>query len=217
MQRLPVAATIVLLMAGNVALAADQVAIGQFSQGTLDGWDSRAFNGETSYALSSDPDLGRQVLRADADGTASGRFRKITVDLTKTPYLHWSWKVDTVFAGIDETQKSGDDYPARIYVADERGLFGLTSISLNYVWASVHPVGSIWASPYTGQVRLLAVDSGKAKLETWVEHKRNVRDDLSRVFGEDITTLDGVALMTDADDHHGHATAAYGDIWFGAD
>ena len=94
---------------------------------------------------------------------------------------------------------------------------GMNSLSVNYVWASQHPAGSTWSSPFTKRVRLLAMDSGTTALKTWVSHKRNVRDDLKDLFDEDITSIDAVALMSDTDNSGGHARAYYGDIWFSAE
>ena len=91
---------------------------------------------------------------------------------------------------------------------------GLRSLSVNYVWASQHPRGSAWPSPFTNRVLLLAMNSGMAGIGTWVSHKRNVQADLKTLFGEDITSIDAVALMTDTDNSGGHARAFYGDIWF---
>lgn len=49
--------------------------------------------------------------------------------------------------------------------------------------------------------------------DSWVRHKRSLREDLKKVFGEDITEIiDAVAIMTDADDHKGRAQTYYGDI-----
>jgi hypothetical protein len=140
----------------------------------------------------------------------------MTIDLTKTPYLNWSWLVTGTFQSIDETQKAGDDFPARVFVVIRRGLLGMDTIALNYVWASQHSKGSFWASPYSSQVRLLAIDAGGTGLGTWVMHKRDVREDLRSVFGEDISAIDAIAIMTDTDDHKGHAKTYYGDIWLSA-
>lgn len=115
---------------------------------------------------------------------------------------------------IDESVKSGDDFPARIYVVVKRGILGASSLALNYVWASQHSLGSEWPSPYSDRVRLVATDSGQQGLGAWVNRKRNLRDDLKRAFGQHITEIDAIAIMTDADDHKGRATAFYGDIWF---
>jgi hypothetical protein len=196
---------------------AETVPVGRFSAGTLEGWESRAFNGETAYALVDEPGAASTVLRAEAKGSASGYFRKIEVDLSRTPYLNWSWKVERTFPGIDEDERAGDDYPARIYVVVERGILGLTSFSLNYVWASQHPEGSVWSSPYSSRVQLMALDSGSEQLGQWRSHKRDLRADLHRTFGEDIAVIDAVALMTDADDSANEAISYYGDIWLSAE
>lgn len=141
-----------------------------------------------------------------SSAAASGRFRTIAIDLTRTPFLNWSWKVSEPLVGNDGNAKGGDDFSA-----------GLTSLSVNYVWASRHSAGSSWPSPFTGRVRLIAVNSGSAGLNAWISHKRNVRDDLRDQFGEDVTSIEAVALMTDTDNSDGHARAYYGDIWFTAE
>jgi hypothetical protein len=205
-----------LCAAGGQGLAqtAQDVPVGRFSAGDLAGWESRAFKGATQYAIVADG--GRRVLSARTNAGASGRFRKIRIDLTQTPFINFSWKVSGVYEGINEAAKAGDDFPARVYVVRERGVMGMSTIALNYVWSSVRPVGSMWASPYTSQVKLIALDSGAGKAGTWSRHKRNVREDLRRAFGEDITEIDAVALMSDSDNFKGNAEAAYGDIWFSA-
>ncbi|MDP2354842.1 MAG: DUF3047 domain-containing protein [Beijerinckiaceae bacterium] len=199
---------------GAIAQQAPNIPVGRFSAGDLQGWESRAFKGATEYRIVSDG--ATRVLAARANGGASGRFRKIKIDLTRTPFINFSWKVSGVYKGINEAAKSGDDFPARVYVVRERGLMGMNSAALNYVWSSARPVGSLWPSPYTAQVKLIALDSGPEKAGVWTRHKRNVREDLRRAFGEDITEIDAVALMSDADNFGGSVEAAYGDIWFSA-
>ena len=198
--------------------AADQqIVVGAFSQGSMAGWDQKAFKGETDYSLVYDPEKRTTVLHAVSRAAASGRFRRMNVDLTKTPFLNWSWKVSEALDGIDETVKAGDDFSARVFVVVERGIMGFSTLSVNYVWASQHLAGSAWPSPFTSHVRLLALDSGSKGLNAWVTHKRNVRADLREQFGEDIVSVDAVALMTDTDNSGGRAQAYYGDIWFSAE
>ena len=199
------------------ASAGEIVTVGAFSQGTLSGWEQRPFKGETAYALVRDPESRATVLQAFSSASASGRFKKINVDLTKTPFLNWSWKVANALADLDENTQSGDDFAARVYVVSERGLMGMNSLSVNYVWAAQRPTGSHWTSPFTSQVRLVAVNSGSNGLNTWLSHKRNVRSDLKQLFGEDITSIDVVALMTDTDNSGQRAVTYYGDIWFSAE
>jgi hypothetical protein len=202
------------ISASAIAQQAPDTPVGRFSAGDLQGWESRAFKGETRYRIVSDG--ATRVLAASANGGASGRFRKIKIDLTRTPFINFSWKVSGVYPGINEATKAGDDFPARVYVVRERGLMGINSIALNYVWSSGKATGSLWASPYTAQVKLIALDTGGNKAGSWSRHKRNVREDLRRAFGEDISEIDAVALMSDADNFGGSVEAAYGDIWFSA-
>lgn len=194
---------------------AETLQVGSFSSGDLSGWEVKSFKGETRYELVRDG--GVTVLQASADGTASGRFRKIRVDLAKTPVLRWRWKVEAPYRGNDEDARAGDDFPVRIYVVVERGPLGLRSRALNYVWASGKPVGARWPNPFTSQAMMLAVDSGDARAGSWVSHQRNVRDDLRAAFGEDFTGIDAVAVMTDGDNGARQGRAWYGDISFSSE
>jgi hypothetical protein len=205
------------LLLVNDTHADQSIAVGRFSKASLAGWERKTFKGETEYAFVYDAGKKATVLQAVSNAAASGRFRKIAVDLAKTPFLNWSWKVSDPIVGNDEGAKGGDDYSARLYVVVERGIMGLGSLSVNYVWASRRPAGSSWPSPFTSRVRLMALNSGSAGLNVWFSHKRNVRSDLREQFGEDITSIDAVALMTDTDNSGSRARAYYGDIWFTAE
>jgi hypothetical protein len=190
----------------------EKVIVGAFSQSDLSAWEPKTFKGKTDYRL---VDIGdRKVLKATSAGSASGLIKRMHVDLTRTPILVWSWRVDDVFQGINERSKAGDDYPARIYVIVSGGLFFWKTRSLNYVWSSYQPISSAWPNPYTANVVMVAVASGADFLGKWVTEKRDVRTDFRHYFGEDITAIDGVAVMTDADNTSGHAVAYYGDIYF---
>jgi hypothetical protein len=139
------------------------------------------------------------VVAAASDRAASGLHRGTKIDLTKTPYLNWSWKVTAIFPDINENLKSGYGFPARICVVVKRGPLGIRYIALNYVWASQHRLGSVWPSPI--RILRLTVESGPTGLGSWVRHKRNLEQDLESVLGEEITQIDAAALMTDTDDH----------------
>ncbi|MGH8548431.1 MAG: DUF3047 domain-containing protein [Methylococcales bacterium] len=191
--------------------------VGKFSSGDLNGWEPEYFVGETLYRLTAN-ESGVTVLCAESRGAASGLVRQIPVDLGKTPFLNWSWQVDTAFLRYDEKTKQGDDYPARVYVVLDDGLFFWQTKALNYVWAGRQPSGSLWISPYiSDNVKLIAVESGNARKGLWRHEKRNVIDDLKLAFGKSITQIDAVAIMTDTDNTGGRAQACYGDIFFSAD
>jgi hypothetical protein len=178
-------------------------------------WDTKEFSGETSYELVNIDD--RPAIKAVSNSSASGMIREIRVDLTKTPYLNWSWKVGSSLGDLDETKKSGDDYAARVYVVISGGVFFWRTRAINYTWASVQPKGSSWPNAYTGNVIMVAVDSGQEYAGQWVTRKRNVLEDLKTLLGIDATNIDAVAIMTDTDNSNKSATAYYGDIYFTED
>ena len=181
----------------------------------LSDWNTEKFSGETSYELVNIDD--RPAIKAVSNSSASGMVREIKVDLTKTPYLNWSWKVDSTFDGLDETKRSGDDYAARVYVVISGGIFFWRTRAISYTWASVQPKGSNSPNAYSGNVIMVAVDSGQEYAGQWVTQKRNVLEDLKTLHGIDKTHIDAVAIMTDTDNSNKSATAYYGDIYFTAD
>lgn len=195
----------------TMLLATDTV-VGAFSAGELDPWQTESFSGQTTYRLVTDS--GRQVLRAESSGAASGLYRELTVALTDTPYLNWSWRVANVLQNVDERSKAGDDYPARIYVVASGGAMFWRTRTLVYVWSNNQPVNSAWDSAYTANAKLIAVRSGQPETAAWFSEKRNVQEDWQRLFGEPIERIDAVAIMTDTDNSGQSATAWYGDIYF---
>lgn len=186
--------------------------LGRFGAEGLAGWEEKAFEGSTSYSLSTDSE-GRASLKAQTDGGASGLFKEAKIDLTQTPFLNWSWKVEKVFEGLSEETRRGDDYPARVYVVFSGGLFFWQTRALNYVWASTSRKGASWPNAYTANARMVAVRSVEDPLGVWYSEKRNIREDYRRFFGEDVREAHAVAIMTDADQSGQKAVAWYGDIY----
>jgi hypothetical protein len=210
--------SLLLLPASLVVFSAraERLDVGAFSAGSLVGWQRKAFNGVTEYGLVRLN--GKTVLRASSEAAASGLYRELKVDLTRTPYLNWSWRVDRTLGALDERSRSGDDYPARIYVVVSGGLAFWKTRALNYVWSSSAQVGSQWPNAFAGaNVVMLALRSGDREAGQWITEKRNVRDDWRRLFGAGVEQLDAVALMTDTDNAGGSARAYYGDIFFSSE
>jgi len=179
-------------------------------------WPTHSFDGETDYARVEVD--GRSALHALARDTASALYYAEAVDLRETPYIEWRWRIDELpDTEASERQPGGDDFAARVYVIKE-GLFGrLTAQTINYVWSREQPVGTTWPGPFTERSVRRAVATGRERAGEWVTHRRNVRRDWREIFGEDIETIDGVAIMTDADNTGDRAQAHYGTIRFTAD
>lgn len=195
--------------------AAERIEIARFAQGDLSSWKTRVFAGETRYSFERAD--GKNALRADSSAAASGLYREIKVDLGKTPVLNWSWKVDHVLVGADERTRAGDDYPVRVYVVFSGGLYFWRTRAINYVWSNQQPLDSSWPNAFTGNARMIAVESGASRAGKWVNERRDVRADYRRFFGEEPGHVDAVAIMTDTDNTGTSATGWYGDIWFAAE
>lgn len=198
-----------------LAAATLRVDVALFSQGDLTDWQSRHFSGTTDYTLGEDD--GRRALRADSRAAASGLFREVQVDPAATPYLNWSWKVDGVLRGNDERSREGDDYAARVYVVFSGGLLFWRTRAVNYVWSSHQHIERTWLNAYTGNARMIAVESGVTHAGKWIHERRDVRADYRRLFGEEPGRIVAVALMTDTDNTGATVGAWYGDIWFAAE
>jgi len=198
--------------------------VARFSEGDLSGWKEKSFKENSQYDFVSSETIKPnntkngsppgKVLRARTQGQASGLFKEVVVDLNETPYLNWSWQVQNLYQGNDERSKAGDDYPARIYVLVSGGLFFWRTKAINYVWSSNQLANSEWPNAYTGNARMVAVRAGDKEVGQWVQERRNVREDLKRLFGVDIAQIDAVAVMVDGDNTGQSATAYFGDIFF---
>jgi len=205
-----------MVLAIQNSAAESRLPLGEFSRNQLDGWEQKSTEGETQYQLETMGNL--TVLKANSRASASGMFKEQRIDLEKTPFINWSWRIANRLDGLVEQSKAGDDYAARLYVVVKGGLAFWQTKAINYVWASNTAKETIWPNAYAGeQLMMLALRGPEAALNVWHPEKRNVRADLQILFGEDIRFIDAVALMTDTDNSHGQASAFYGDIWFSKD
>lgn len=208
MSRINLRPLILLLLPVMTTLAAARVEIANFSSGDRDGWEEKSFAGRTLYELRDG------ALCASSSAAASGLFRKTQVDLGRTPWLHWSWRVEEGLHGGDERSKGGDDYAARVYVVFSGGLAFWRTRAINYVWSGAQPEGTIWPNAFTANARMVAVRSGTGHLGEWLDERRDVRADYRQIFGTEAPAVDAVAIMTDTDNTGTSAAACYGDIWF---
>jgi hypothetical protein len=191
------------------------VYIGHFSKGKLDNWKIKEFSGKTEYEIvNNNGESQNKVLKAISNSGASGLFIEKHIDLEKTPYLHWSWKTDKLYSNLDERQKQGDDFVARIYIVLDGGLFFWKTRALNYVWSSSFTKGQAWPNPFTANATMFAVESGEKNLGKWLHYSRNVQEDLKKLISKEVRYIDGIALMTDSDNAGQQATTYYGDIYF---
>jgi hypothetical protein len=173
------------------------------------------------------------VIKARSEASASGLIRRLTIDPKQFPIVRWRWKAETIIRKATVHRKKGDDYPARIYITfeydpDEVGFFDRAKYeavkmvhgeypplaAVSYHWASNTAQGTMVPNPFTEEVMMFVVESGKENLGEWVTEERNVYEDYKKAFGKEPPMISGVVLMTDTDNTGESATAYYGDIQF---
>lgn len=226
-------------LAALLLAAAKSLPVGRFSVepaggGLPKGWEPLTFeniDNHTEYDLVTDE--GRTVVRAKSRNAASGLIRRMRIDPQTWPVIAWRWKVSNTYQAGDVTRKSGDDYPARIYVTfqyepEKAGLFEKLrfeavkavygayppAAAINYIWASNAPAGTAVANPFTDRAMMIAVQSGGQAAGRWVSERRNILQDFQNLFDKAPPPISGVAIMTDSDNTGESATAWYGDISF---
>lgn len=200
------------LFMGNIS-SAETLQISNFSASSLEGWEEKEFKNLTSYQLFQIED--QQVLLAESRNQASALIKKIHIDIEKFPFLNWTWRIENRLDTANETTKSGDDYAARIYVIIDGGIFIWRTKAVNYVWANRAAKGDIWENAFAGKnAQMMVLRNRQDKVSNWYTEKRNVYEDLKRLFGSQFHSIDAIAIMTDTDNGHGQAKAYYGDIYF---
>ncbi|RWX50028.1 hypothetical protein VU01_14042, partial [Candidatus Electrothrix marina] len=203
----------VLLLFIASASVAETLQIADFSAASLEGWETKKFTSSTSYQLSKVEE--KQVLLAESQNSASALVRKVHIDIEKYPFLNWTWRIENRLVTENEKNKSGDDYAVRLYVVIDGGIFIWKTKAVNYVWANQSSKGEVWENAFAGKnAMMIALRNRQDKLSTWYIEKRNVYEDLKRLFGTEFHFIDAIAIMTDTDNSHGQAKAYYGDIYF---
>lgn len=201
-----------LLSVGSVT-AENRVEAGLFSKQDISGWKQKKFVGETDYRLVKLDQV--SVLQASSKQSASAFYLKLKVDLTKTPNLHWSWRKQQQINPGNESDKTGDDFVARVYVIKKGGLLFWNTRAINYVWSYQHKKNEDWDSPFAGsRSKMFSQRDDSDPEQVWFNEHTNVVEDFKRLHDQDIRTIDGIAIMTDSDNSGLSAKALYGDIYF---
>ena len=77
-----------------------------------------------------------------SENAASGLGKEIKINLSKTPFLNITWKVEKDLTGIIENSKKGHDYAARVFVIKKTGATPLSNRAMNYVYSSNNEINS---------------------------------------------------------------------------
>ena len=178
----------------------------------------------TFYGTEKTGSMSSLVARSDA--SASLLVYKKSFDVYEYPNMRWRWKISNIYRNADPTEKSGDDYPIRIYIAFEydpqkagpvdRAVFGAARIiygeyppsgSLNYVWSSKALSERSLASPYTDRNRMIFLEKGGSRVGQWVDEEVNIVKDYEETFGKKPPRRATIGIMNDSDNTGEKATS----------
>jgi hypothetical protein len=186
---------------------------------TLDNWRPLLFSKSkppTRYSIESAGN--DHYLRADSHASASAMVWKNEFDVYHYHRAKWRWKISNVYKKGDSGDKSGDDYPIRVYILfkydpEKASIVDRVTYSfaktvygeypphstLAYVWANKENVAPLFKSPYTDKVRMIPLERGDAHAGQWREAEVDFLADYRRAFGADPPSAVSIAIMNDSD------------------
>ncbi len=174
---------------------------------------------------------GTKVLRVSADKAYGNMVHDWTGRMES---IKFRWRLDTPLPKADLKSKKTEDIALKVCLsfdlpmeqipAAERATFKLAQFfspdklptaTLCYVWAHAEAVGSEMASPYTGRVRYIVLNTGGNPLKTWQDHQRDVKADFLKAFGAEsqiIPAVTAIIVGADSDNTQGSSLGYVADI-----
>jgi len=175
-----------------------------------EGWSLKTLKGQADVALVADEP--GAVLRFRSRNSSFALERPLYVDLAKTPYMSWQWKVTELPRGGDFRHLRTDDQAAQVLVAfaDRR--------ILTYIWDSTAPEGLMQSASFLPLVRLVAFvcRSGAGEANRWLTETRNLAADYERAFGRRAPAVKGLRLQINSQHTNSEAESYFGGVVFHA-
>ena len=182
----------------------------------------------TEYTIEKNGD--RSCLRAESNASASGLILKKEFNVFEYPKLKWRWKISNVYLKGNAEEKSGDDYPIRIYVIfkynrdkasfGQRIRYGLAKTiygeyppqsSLIYIWESKTHNKRIITNPFAEEGKMIILETGEDNAGKWLQEEVNIVEDYRKAFGNMPPPIAGLAIMNDSD-NTGEKSVSYVDF-----
>lgn len=162
---------------------------------------------------------GQRVLRIESAGSYGNLLHELVQPVGAAPVLSWRWRLDRAIDGAALQRKGGDDAALKLCVLMDvpldrmpfverqqlrlaRQLSGeaLPSATLCYVWDRSLPAGSVLPNAYTRRVRWMVLQGSDSPLGAWRDERRELRADVQRAFGDELTELPRItAVLVGAD------------------
>jgi hypothetical protein len=161
-------------------------------------------------------DGARPYLQLSCPSSSWAFYRKVDVDLARTPCLSWSWKADVLPVGGDGRYRATDDEAGQVYVLfPGRGLLGsLRDRILEYTWETVPPKGILYTPQRNADTRVFVLRNATDGLGVWKTEVRDVAADYRLAFGETPPNPVGVSFQIDSDDTRSLAKSCFADLAF---
>ena len=194
---------------------AEVVKVFDFTEEELKTLKVKKVKGETSWTLGSNEK--GSYIKAEAEGKGSGLGKELAINLSKTPFINITWKIEKDLPGIIENSKKGHDYAARVFVIKKTGSTVLSNKAINYVFSSNNSIDENWPSPYTKKSIDYVLSTTKKNNNEWVTVKANVKEHFKKLHNIDVNELTGVAIMTDTDNSKLKAISYYQNIYFSSE
>ena len=210
--------TIVVFFVSQVYSLSHNIIAFKFDEKELSSLDKRKPFGvkvETIYTVEKNEN--GNYLKAIADKGASGIGKKIIINLNKTPFINITWKIEKDIKDREENTKNGHDFAARVFVIKKTGATALSNRAMSYVYSTNMNVGDNWKSPFTKKSTDLVLSTTKENFNEWISVKSNVKEDFKKFHNLELDEIDGIAIMTDADNSNSKAISYYQNIYFSAD
>jgi hypothetical protein len=146
-------------------------------------------------------------LRLTVENQCTSIGKQVAFSTDTFPILSWKWRVHTLPVGGCEDKKETNDSGAGVYVIF-KGKFKLNKI-VKYVWSTTLPSGTVLASPFNQNTKLIVLQSGSKNVGHWLTETVNVREDYLKVFNAVPPPVVGIAILSDADNTESRAVADY--------
>jgi hypothetical protein len=194
---------------------------------SLDNWRPLYFpkiSKHTLYTIETNEK--ESYLKAESAASASALVYNKEFNVSEYPNMRWRWRAKNVYEKGEIGTKDGDDYPLRIYITfkyDPKKAGFLEKLryegakmlygeypphsALNYVWANKEHKERIVTSPYTGKTKIIIIEKGLSRIDTWETKEVNILKDYKEAFGEDPPAQASIAIMNDSDNTGEGATS----------
>lgn len=201
-RRTPAAVGLLVLgtLVGAVAIwAAEREQVLGFApgeNGVPEGWELFVNAGEADLALVKDD--GGRALKLRSRASSFSLQRKVAIDLKRTPFVVWQWKVTELPQRGDFRQRATDDQAAQLYVVFSWEVFRKEAIA--YIWDSTAPEGTTARIPSPAlypflNLHVVVVRSGEAERGKWITETRNVAEDYRKLFAANPDKVQGVMIQ----------------------